>query len=286
MDYTRACRSRPGRIEDMRRVCLQWTEDLNGEPVVAGSWFNRNILRRLSIHVTWMFVALGIRANTATLLMILAGLAGVVLCIPHAIYMTALGGLCYFLFDILDAVDGEIARWNKSSSTRGLYLDQISHVLIENPSLGVPALHYYLWTRDDLYLVLAAIAVVSSVMGRTFREMMFRINAETLNQATATEPTDGDAKEKGSGVFLTFCNYLRTMPLTAFPIVKARLVHIATVVAILLSYAGSTHLLVFISWFYAVYCATRSLAQIPHYYWNRVVDVRHTKPISDYKWPI
>ena len=76
------------------------------------------------------------------------------------------------------------------------------------------------------------------------------------------------------------------MPLTAFPITKARVVHITTISAILLSYGDSTWLLVAVSWFYAVYCTIRSLAQIPHYYWNRIVDAKHTKPIHDYNWPI
>ena len=215
MEYTRSGGRRPGKIDDMQQVCQQWTEDRNGKPVIAGSLFNRFILRRLSIYVTWIFVALGIRAHTATLLMTLAGLAGIVLCIPHAIHMTVLGGLSYMLFDLLDAVDGEIARWNNSSSTKGLYLDQVSHVLIEPPSLGVPALHYYLLTQDDLYLVLAAMAVLSSVMGRTFREMLFRINAEVVDQPEVTGPTESDAKEKSSGFFLKSCNYLRAMPLTS-----------------------------------------------------------------------
>ena len=286
MESTRSDSRRSSKIDDMQQVCQQWIEGPHGKPIIAGSLYNRYILRRLSIYVTWLFVAFGIRAHTATILMILAGLAGVVLCIPHAIQLTILGGLCYLLFDVLDAVDGEIARWNKSCSTKGLYLDQISHVLIEYPSLGVPALHYYLWTGNDLYLVLAATAVVSGVMGRTFREMLFRINAETLNQAVASGPTDGDTKYERDGNFVKFCNYLKTMPLTAFPIVKARIVHITTVVAILLSYAGSAHLLVFASWFYALYCTTRSLVQLPYYFRHRVVDVRHTKPVSDYKWPI
>ena len=286
MEHTRSGSSRCGTIDDMRQVCHQWTEDRNGKPIIAGSLFNRCILRRLSIYVTWVFVALGIRAYVATLLMILTGLAGIVLCIPHAIHMTILGGLGYFLFDLLDAVDGEIARWNKSSSTKGLYLDQMSHVLIEYPSLGVPALHYYLWTGDDLFLVLAATTMVSSVMGRTFREMLFRINAEALIQAAASPLTKDDNKARKIDVFSRFCSCLNAMPITSFPIVKARVVHITTVVAILLSYTGSAHLLVFISWFYALYCTTRTLAQIPHYYCNRVVDVPHNKQVGDYRWPI
>ncbi len=285
-EYTRSSNRRAGTLDDMRQVCQQWTDGRNGERIIAGSWFNRCILRRLSIYVTWLFVALGIRAHVATLLMTLAGLAGVVSCIPHAIYMTLLGALCYFLFDLLDAVDGEIARWNRSSTMKGLYLDQISHVLIEYPSLAVPAMHCYLWTRNDLFLVLAAIAVVSAVMGRTFREIMFRINAEVSGQAADAQPPKKERKVHEVSFFSRLCGYLRTMPISAFPILKARVVHIATVAAILLSYAGFPSLLVFLAWFYALYCTARSLVQVPHYYWNRVVEAPHSKPVSDYRWPI
>ena len=177
----------------MQRECLHWTEDRNGRTMVAGSSFRRHILRPVSIRVTWCFVALGIRANTVTLMMTLVGLAGIVCCIPRALPVTLLGGICFILFDVFDAVDGEIARWNKSSSTKGLYLDQISHVLVEYPSLGVPALHLYAWQRNDLYLMLAATTIVTSVMGRTIREMFFRINAEAVgsgnDNGTATTTT-------------------------------------------------------------------------------------------------
>jgi phosphatidylglycerophosphate synthase len=34
-------------------------------------------------------------------------------------------------YGLLDASDGEVARWNQTSSPRGIYLDRVSHYLVE-----------------------------------------------------------------------------------------------------------------------------------------------------------
>ena len=224
----------PTSVEEMRPVCQQWKRDENGNLVLAGSLYNRFVLRQISIHVTWYFLRLGITANTATLFMTLAGLGGIILGIPHALPLTIIAGVLFFLFDLFDSVDGEIARWNRSSSTRGLYLDQISHVFVDYPSRGVAALHYYWWKEDERYLWLGVAAVLSSVMGRAIREIFLRINAQATHGKSETSAEQSLASK--TGLFATVCRQLKKIPLITFPIVKPRLVHIATIVGILLTY--------------------------------------------------
>ena len=76
------------------------------------------------------------------------------------------------------------------------------------------------------------------------------------------------------------------MPLTAFPIAKARVVHITSVTGILLTYVDSTYFLTCVAWFYGIYCSVRLLLEIPHYYRNRVIDLPHAKQVTNYRWPI
>ena len=90
----------------MQQVCQHWTQDQDGKSVLAGSLYNRYVLRSISIYVTWLFVAMGIRAHAATIMMTIAGMIGIVLCVPHVIPLTILGGVFLYLFDLLDAVDG------------------------------------------------------------------------------------------------------------------------------------------------------------------------------------
>jgi phosphatidylglycerophosphate synthase len=275
-------RRRPGKIAEMRPVC-QWSKNADGILGPTGSLYNRYFLRPISIYVTWILVAAGIQAHTATIVMTIVGMAGIVFCMPHTIAFTVVGGICYFLFDVMDAVDGEIARWNESSSTKGLFLDQVSHVFIDYPSRAVPALHYALWKDNELFFVLAAATVISSLMGRAIREILFRINAEVV-KVQEGEPKRTPAKRMG--FFRSLCNRLKNSPLAMFPLVKPRVVHIATVVAIVASYADVEGCLIFVSWFYALYCTTRMLVEIPYYFSARIVDVSHRKTGTKNNYPI
>lgn len=271
-------------IAEMKKVCQQWTTDSRGRSILAGSLYNRFVLRPISIYVTWLCVRLGMRAHMATLLMTVAGLTGVVLCLPHAMHLTILGGIFFFLFDLMDAVDGEIARWTATSTTRGLYLDQISHVFVDYPSRCVAALHLYLWTSDTLYMFLGIAAVGSSVTARAVREIYLRINAEALRDA---DPDQSQAlTPTADTLFAKMAGLLKRMQLTTFPIVKPRIVHIATVTGILLSYGDSTGLLVILSWLYGIYCTTWLVFEIPYYFYMRLINVPHVKRVEEYKWPI
>ena len=275
----------PPCIDEMRNVCQQWTKDSRGRRMLAGSHYNRLLLRPISIYVTWLFVRIGIAAHTATFLMTVAGLMGVVVCLPHSLHLTIVGGVCFFLFDLLDAVDGEIARWNRSSSTRGLYLDQISHVFVEYPSRGVAGLHLYFWTSDSLYLVLGIAAFASSITSRAVREICLRVNAESP-QVEHDQVHNGSSQSKAHGLFAMLRDYLKTKPLITFPVTKPRLIHIMTVTGILLTYWEWIGFLKFFCWFYALYCTAWLVLEVPYYYYVRLVNVSHVKPVHEYKWPI
>lgn len=273
-------------IDAIRERCLHWKEDKLGRRIVAGSAYNRLFLRHISVRVTRSFLRTGIRANHATVFMMIAGLAGIAFAIPHWMVATIAAAVAYFLFDLFDAVDGEIARWHGTSSTRGLYLDKVVHLLVGYPSLGVPALHYYGLHQQDLYLVLAGVAITCGLMGYTLREIFFRINAEAGTGQPNTTASMNSVEPRPRSPFLKICTWLRSGPLTSFPITKARIVHILTIVAIAAAYRHVESPLVCLAWFYAVYCAVRLVLEIPYFYFRRVVDVPHAKQVHDYRWPI
>ncbi len=279
-------RQRVATLEEIRERCLHWQEDRQGRRVVAGSAYNRLFLRRISVHVTRCFLRLGISANTATVMMIVAGIVGIVCCVPHSIVATIAGAIAFVLFDVFDAVDGEIARWNRSCSTKGLYLDKVGYLLVGYPSLGLPALHYYGMHHSDLYLALAGTAIICGLMGYTLREIFFRINAEALREDATAESTERSSKSRSQLRFVNFCSWLKSGAITSFPITKARVVHILTICAILAAYRKVETPLIFLAWFYAGYCALRMSLEIPYFYHKRIIDVPHEKQINDYRWPI
>jgi hypothetical protein len=94
-------------------------------------WAGRLYMRRLSLHVTRLIVTTPLSANAVTFLMIPVGLAaGLVLTLPGL--APAVGAaLLAQLWLLLDCCDGEVARWRRTFSPKGPYLDALGHYVIE-----------------------------------------------------------------------------------------------------------------------------------------------------------
>lgn len=105
-------------------------------------WAGRLYMRRLSLHVTRLLIATPLSANAVTALMIPAGLlAALALSFPGV--LPAVGAaLLIQLQLLLDCCDGEVARWRRTFSPKGPYLDALAHYSTEAAlpaALGVRA---------------------------------------------------------------------------------------------------------------------------------------------------
>jgi phosphatidylglycerophosphate synthase len=99
-------------------------------------------MRRVSPYLTRVFLRAGWSANAVTALMIPTGLlAALVLTFPGLAYAIGAALLIQLLL-LLDCSDGEVARWRRTFSPLGIYLDQIAHYSTEAAlpaALGVRA---------------------------------------------------------------------------------------------------------------------------------------------------
>jgi phosphatidylglycerophosphate synthase len=105
-------------------------------------WAGRLYMRRLSPYLTRLLVGTPLSANAVTGLMIPAGLlAALALSFPGV--LPALGAVVLVQGQLLlDCADGEVARWRRTESPVGVYLDQIAHYTTEAAlpiALGVRA---------------------------------------------------------------------------------------------------------------------------------------------------
>ena len=111
-----------------RRNSEHWTGDL--------------YQRRLSPYLTRVLVGTAVTANGVTVLMIVTGAAaGAALLLPGlaGALLAALLGQLQMLWD---CCDGEVARWRKTFSPAGFFLDKLGHTVAESAiplALGVRA---------------------------------------------------------------------------------------------------------------------------------------------------
>ncbi|HUV14487.1 MAG TPA: CDP-alcohol phosphatidyltransferase family protein [Acidobacteriota bacterium] len=106
-------------IKELRNICQETRDDL----LYQRNWFDRNFTRRISMYITKPFLMMGLSANQVTAISLLVGMAaGVLLVFPDPV-LWIVGILLFYLYFVLDCVDGEIARYRKTSSLVGSYLD-------------------------------------------------------------------------------------------------------------------------------------------------------------------
>ena len=106
-------------IKELRKICQETRDDV----LYQRNWFDRNFTRRLSMYFTRPFLMMGLSANQVTAISLLVGLAaGVLMVFPDPV-LWLIGIPLFYLYFVLDCVDGEIARYRKTSSLVGSYLD-------------------------------------------------------------------------------------------------------------------------------------------------------------------
>lgn len=118
------------------RPTIAQIREVGQPPAVRGRrnsehWVADVYLRRLSPHLTRVLLRTSISANQVTGLMILTGMgAAAALLIPGlggAILAAVLGQLQM----LWDCCDGEVARWRRTTSPAGVFLDRVGHYTTE-----------------------------------------------------------------------------------------------------------------------------------------------------------
>lgn len=108
-------------INELRQICQK----------TYSSPYNRLVTRRLSIYLTRLLLYTPITANQVTLFMTIVGLLSGLLFAYGDYWYSIIGALLYFLYHLLDHVDGEIARYRGSASLRGYYIERLSHIVVQ-----------------------------------------------------------------------------------------------------------------------------------------------------------
>ena len=142
-------------IQELRESC-QSTRIVYG--VIGNNWIGENY-NKVSIYLTWVLLHTGITANQVSLSCIfLAIFAGWLISLGSI--FSVLFIIVLFLINVLDHVDGEIARYRHTASDKGTLLDTMVDGLI-HPFLfigfGIACFSLY---AAPVFLVLCSFVIV------------------------------------------------------------------------------------------------------------------------------
>ena len=147
-------------INQLRHLCQ--------DPIRSKDLFLVSLFyRKISIYFTWVFLLTPISANQVTILSLIFGLVSAIF-FSYGSYLV--GSLLFLFALLLDYVDGEIARFRKNSSIKGVYLDIISHYIIDPfMFLGV-SIGVFKITFDPIILVFGGVSAICVMLIRIIRD--------------------------------------------------------------------------------------------------------------------
>jgi phosphatidylglycerophosphate synthase len=165
--------ARPTSIAELRAVAQP--PEVRGRRN-AEHWTASLYLRRLSPYLTWVLLKTSISANGVTGLMILTGWATAASLLIPGIGGAALALVLGQLQMLVDCCDGEVARWRRTSSPAGIFLDNVGHYTTETLIaivLGVRAAGYPFETPEDfLWTNLGTLLALIIVLNKALNDMV------------------------------------------------------------------------------------------------------------------
>ena len=142
----------------------------------AEHWTASLYLRDLSPYLTWMLLKTRISANGVTGLMILVGWSTAAALLIPGIWGALLALVLGQLQMLVDCCDGEVARWRRTSSPAGVFLDKVGHYSTEALipiALGIRAAAYpFEAPADFLFTTLGLALALLIVLNKALNDMV------------------------------------------------------------------------------------------------------------------
>lgn len=203
-------RGKPKSIAELRAVTQPPEVRLRRN---AEHWTASLYLRDLSPYLTWLLLRTSISANGVTGIMILVGWSTAAALLIPGIWGALLAVVLGQLQMLVDCCDGEVARWRRTSSPAGVFLDKVGHYSTEALiplALGIRAAAYPLeFPADFLWTTVAALLALVIVLNKALNDMVHvaRANAGLPKLAD----THGETAPRG-GLIATLRKVARFVP--------------------------------------------------------------------------
>lgn len=220
--------ARPSSIAELRAVAQPPEVRLRAN---AEHWTASLYLRDLSPYVTWLLLKTRISANGVTGLMILVGWSTAAALLIPGVWGALLALVLGQLQMLIDCCDGEVARWRKTSSPAGVFLDKVGHYSTEALipiALGIRAAAYpFEAPADFLWTTLGVLLALLIVLNKALNDMVHvaRANAgltrlaDTHGEKTPTSSVLGKLRRLAR--FVPFHRLYHSVELTILIVVAA-----------------------------------------------------------------
>jgi len=129
--------------------------------------FKTRLEMGLSIYFTWVFIRFGVSANIVTIISGICALIGGILLAFNNIWLLWIGVLFLEFYNILDFSDGEIARYHKSGSIFGWFIDWYMLFIRDAAMFTGLAISAYLVQPNLLIILCGFFAVLTPLMDKT-----------------------------------------------------------------------------------------------------------------------
>lgn len=158
------------------------------------SWYAAS--RSVAIYITWLLIHTGITANQVTLMTVSLALAGAALLATPPAWLALCGAGLLLAYHLLDKVDGDVARFRRTFSIVGVYMDEVGHGLAFGGLFFGLGLHLA-WGAETIFgaiLVLAAggIGSLCMVLIRHHKSAGFTLYAQYVLVQPALMPDAED----------------------------------------------------------------------------------------------
>lgn len=152
------------------------TMNLEKRKTAKNDYFAFYIGRPISYIVTIPFLYTNIMPNTISMISIIPLIIGfIIFCIATSKSMLFLGWILFFLWNILDGVDGNVARYKKSFSKIGSVYDAMSGYLamvLTFFAIGIASSHFkgfldnFLIIDKNIYIILGSLSGIFVIFPR------------------------------------------------------------------------------------------------------------------------
>ena len=155
-------------IKEMRQICQNFSE-------IYSKYFSSLI----SIYITKLIAMTAITPNQVTIAMTFVGMIGGILFVFGDNLLFVIGSLCFVFLNILDCVDGELARYKNRCSEFGKYLDAIGHYIIDSFMLLGCAVGLFNLHNSWLLFYFAVVAHLACLFDELLRDILYQVQLES-----------------------------------------------------------------------------------------------------------